>query len=91
MKLIPTYLLPTILLAVLASACGKKEALPPVEPTPIAAPAAAPAAAVVPEQPKTGGGYESTAEERIPGITLPADAVAAPTVESSPVETPAAK
>ncbi len=91
MKLTPTYLLPTLLLAVLATACGEKEAPPPAEPTPVAAPIAAPAAPVEPEQPKTGGGYEPSAEERIPGITLPADAVAAPAVESAPAETPAAK
>ncbi|MDP1765946.1 MAG: hypothetical protein Q8K83_03485 [Methylotenera sp.] len=62
--------------------CGEKAA-PPVEATPApveAAPApveAAPAAA-------TPGGYEPTAEERVPGITLDAAAVEAAPAETVP-------
>jgi hypothetical protein len=65
--------------------CGEKAA-PPVEAAPVpaeVAPApeeAAPAAA-------TPGGYEPTAEERVPGITLDAEAL-----EVAPAETvPAAE
>lgn len=90
MKLKLTYLLTVVLLALLVTACGEKEAPPPA-PAPVVVPSAAPVAPVEAVQPTSGGGYEPTAEERIPGITLPADAVKAPAVESTPAETPATK
>lgn len=80
MKLLTKSLAPVILLALLAAGCGEKEeasAPSPLPETPAAtkvAPAAAPAEAA----PTGAGGYEPTAEERIPGIVIPADAVAAP-------------
>lgn len=59
--------------------CGKEEEAAPVEATP--APVAAPAAiAPVPAAgPATGGGYEPTADERVPGITIDPAALAAET------------
>lgn len=59
--------------------CGEKEA-PPVEATP--APVATPAEPVAPVEatPAASGGYEPSAEERIPGITLDAAAVDAAAV-----------
>jgi len=52
--------------------CGEKEEAAPVEAAPVAAPAPAPAAPV-------SGGYEPSAEERIPGITLDPAQIAAET------------
>lgn len=76
--------------------CGEKEEAAPVEAAPV--PAAAPAEAA-PEPAPVAGGYEPTAEERIPGITIdPATlatqaeaAAAAPAAEAAPAEAPAAK
>lgn len=80
MKLLTKSLAPVILLAVLAAGCGEKEETPAV---PVPAPVAA---AVVPATPQVApagaGGYVPTDEERVPGIVLPADAVAAPAVET---------
>jgi len=78
------------LLSALLVACGEKaEEVAPVEaaaPAPAASEAApAPAA----DAAATGGGYEPTAEERVPGITL--DAASAPTAETDPAEVPAAE
>lgn len=78
--------------------CGAKEEAAPVEaaPAPVAAPVAAPAPAPKAEP----GGYEPTAEERIPGITIDpatldaaaAAAEAAPVAaEPAPAAAPAAK
>ena len=80
--------------------CGEKEAAPVEEtPAPVTNPAVAPAEPVAPAAESTagGGGYEPTAEERVPGITLDAaavDAAAAATTatEAAPaVEAPAVK
>ncbi len=79
--------------------CGEKEAAPvEAAPAPETAPAAVPAEPVAPAAESTagGGGYEPTAEERVPGITLDAAAVdaataAATTTEVAPVAAPAAK
>lgn len=61
--------------------CGEKAA-EPVEATPaVVAPVAAPVAVVA--EPAGGGGYEPTAEERVPGITIDA---AAPVAEAAPAE-----
>ena len=58
-------------------ACGKKaEEAAPVEAAAPAAVEMAPAPAAEAAAPTSGGGYEPTAEERVPGITL--DAAAAP-------------
>ena len=68
--------------------CGKKEEATAVETTPaVVAPEAAPAVAPVSET-AGGGGYEPTAEERVPGITLDP---AAPAVEAAPAAAPEAK
>ena len=82
-----SLVLAAIVAAVALAACGKKEeAAPAAEATPAveaaapAAEAAAPAAAP--------GGYEPTAEERVPGITIdPATLAAesaAPAAEAAP-------
>lgn len=62
--------------------CGKKEeAAPPV----VAAPAVviAPAVVEAPVEKASGGGYEPTPEERVPGITIDATA---PAAETAPAE-----
>jgi hypothetical protein len=58
--------------------CGEKEAAAPavVAPAPEVKPVV-PAAPATETAPSTGGGYEPTAEERVPGITLDAAAVEA--------------
>jgi len=70
--------------------CGKKEEAAPVEASPaVVAPAAPAVVAPVAEPAATGGGYEPTAEERVPGITLDP---AAPVADAAPAEAaPAAK
>lgn len=92
MKLPTKSLAPVLLLAVLAVACGEKDEAPATQPAVVVttAPVAAPVA-VEPAAPSAGG-YEPTADERVPGITLPTDAVKAPAVSEAPVaEAPAAK
>jgi hypothetical protein len=54
--------------------CGEKQEEAPVEAAPVAEPAAPVVAAPPAAEP---GGYVPTAEERVPGITLDAAAVAA--------------
>lgn len=81
--------------------CGEKEAAAPTEAAPVANPVVEPVAPVAPSaaSPSTGGGYEPTAEERVPGITLDAaalDAAAAAatanaTETATETATPAAK
>lgn len=75
--------------SVLLVACGEKEATPvEAAPAPVVAPAV-PAAEAAPAAPAGGGGYEPTAEERVPGITLDAAAVeaaATTAAEAAPVE-----
>ena len=81
--------------------CGEKQAEPTeVAPAPVANPAVekpAPAAPAAEASPATGGGYEPTPEERVPGITLDPAAVdaAATATEAAPVapvaEAPATK
>lgn len=89
MKLNTLLVVPALLGALLLSACGEKatEATDAAATTEAAAPAVdvAPAVEVAPAPPAAsdtagGGGYEPTAEERIPGETRP---VAAP-VETAP-------
>ena len=92
-----TSLLRSLLLLALGSAllvgCGEKAEEAAVEETPAAA---APAAEAAPAAaPTSAGGYEPTAEERVPGITIdPAQLAtegAAP-AEAAPAEAaPAAK
>lgn len=81
---------PVFLLAALAVGCGEKEEAPkplPVPKTTAAAPVAPEATPVA--EPAGAGGYEPTAEERIPGIMLPADAVPTPVTPAAAPETPA--
>lgn len=54
--------------------CGEKEEAAPVEAAPVAAPVEAPAPAA-----PVAGGYEPTADERVPGITLDPAQIAAET------------
>jgi len=69
-------------------ACGEKaEEAAPVEAAAPAATEAAPAPAAD-AAPATGGGYEPTAEERVPGITI--DASAPVEAAPAPAEAPAA-
>lgn len=65
--LLLTALLGTLFL----SACGEKPEEPAPEAAPVAEPAteAAPAAEPAPAPEPLAGGYEPTAEERVPGIT----------------------
>lgn len=65
--LVLSALLGTLLL----SACGEKPAEPAPEAAPVAesSPEAAPAAEPAPTPEPVAGGYEPTAEERVPGIT----------------------
>ncbi len=66
MQLKSVLLVPALLGALLLGACGEKAAEEPVEAAP--AEAAAPAAETAPVV-ESVGGYEPTAEERVPGIT----------------------
>lgn len=50
--------------------CGEKEEAAPVEETAPAAEVAAPAAEAAAPASTEPGGYEPTAEERVPGITI---------------------
>lgn len=86
--------------------CGEKPAEAPAPAPAPAAPAVTPAPTAAPapkadSTPATGGGYEPTPEERVPGITIdaaapatdaaaPAPAEAAPAAEPAPAA-PAAK
>ncbi len=79
--------------SLLLVACGEKAAAPVEAPAPVpnsAVEAPAPVAAA-----SGPGGYEPTAEERVPGITLDAAAVdaaaAATTTEAAPAAPAAAK
>ena len=72
----------------LVVACGKKEEAAPVVVVPaVVAPVVAPVAPAV-EPASTGGGYEPTAEERVPGITLDP---ATPVADAAPAEAASAK
>lgn len=88
MKLNAILVVPALLGALLLTACGEKpaeEAAAPAEVPMEAAPAPAAEAAPAPAA-STAGGYEPTAEERVPGITVdPAAAEAAP-AEAAPAE-----
>ncbi|MDI1310357.1 MAG: hypothetical protein PSV17_13140 [Methylotenera sp.] len=67
--------------------CGEKAADPVEAPAPVSNPAVEAPAPVEPAAEATSGpgGYEPTAEERVPGITLDAAAVdAAATTEAAP-------
>lgn len=89
MKLNAWLVVPVLLGVLLVTACGKKadEVAAPVEAPMEAAPAPAAEAAPAPAPAaETAGGYEPTAEERVPGITVDASA---PAAETTP-ETPAA-
>ena len=89
MKLNAMLVVPALLGALLLTACGEKpaeEATAPAESTMEATPAPAAEAAPAPApaaEATSGGGYEPTAEERVPGITE--DSAAAP-AEAAPAE-----
>lgn len=73
MSMLLRSLLAVGMTSLLLVGCGEKEEAAPVEAAaPVAAPAPAPAAPV-------SGGYEPSAEERIPGITLDPAQIAAET------------
>jgi len=72
MSMLLRSLLAVGMTSLLLVGCGEKEEAAPVEVAPVAAPAPAPAAPV-------SGGYEPSAEERIPGITLDPAQIAAET------------
>ncbi len=63
--------------------CGKKEEAAPVKAVPAPAVVAVPAVVEAPVEKASGGGYEPTAEERVPGITID---VTAPAAEAAPAE-----
>jgi hypothetical protein len=67
--------------------CGEKEAAP-VEAAPAANPVVEAAVPAAPAEEATtgGGGYEPTAEERVPGITLDAAAVDAAAAAATATE-----
>lgn len=83
----------TLLVASVASllvvGCNEKSATPEATaPASVAAPEATPApVAPAAESAASGGGYEPSAEERVPGITLDA----APADSAAPAAAPAAK
>lgn len=68
--------------------CGEKEEAAPAEAPAVEAPAVEAPAAAESSAPATGGGYEPTAEERVPGITIDA---AAPAAEAPAEAAPAAE
>lgn len=72
--------------SLLLVACGEKEASPVATPTPAPAAAVAPTPAADPVA--APGGYEPTAEERVPGITVDAAAPATDAQVEAPVATP---
>jgi hypothetical protein len=83
--------------SLLLVACGEKAAAPVEAPAPVTNPAVEAPAPVAPaaEASSGPGGYEPTAEERVPGITLDAAAVdaaaaAATTTEAAPAAPAAA-
>lgn len=87
MKFTLSLLMSALLATLLLTACGEKaEEAPAVEaPAAETAPAAEAAPAAEPAPAPTAGGYEPTAEERVPGITLSPEELAAP-VEPAPAE-----
>lgn len=76
MKVVSKTLLAMLLGAAFLSACGEKAEAP----AEVAAPAAAPAAEAPKPEPvkEEPGGWVPPAEDRVPGITVPADGAAAP-------------
>ncbi len=87
MKLNAMLVVPALLGALLLTACGEKaeEAAAPAEAPMEAAPAAEAAPAPAAE---TAGGYEPTAEERVPGITMEMPAADAAPAAEAPMEAP---
>src|SRR5688572_5779590 len=73
--------------------CGEKEEVAPADeaaaPVTTEAAPAAEAPAADSSAPATGGGYEPTAEERVPGITLDAAAAAPAEAPTAPAGTEA--
>jgi hypothetical protein len=74
--------------SLLVVGCGEKEAAPvETAPAPVAVTVAPLEAAPAAESTAGGGGYEPTAEERVPGITLDAAAVDAATTSATATDT----
>ena len=98
MQLKSVLLVPALLGALLLSACGEKAAEEPVEAAPAEAVAPAVEAAAAPAV-ESVGGYEPSAEERVPGITrtkeeqdkINAEAMAGTPMPMIPGEAPAAE
>ena len=98
MSVLLRYLIIISVISLLIVGCGQKQ-VEPIEAAPasVAEPAAEKSVPVTPvteESTATGGGYEPTTDERVPGITLDAatvDAAAASASETVPVVTPIAK
>jgi len=92
MKVVNQTLVALLLGSALLSACGEKEE-PKVETTaPVAAPAPEVQKEPVKEEP---GGWVPPPEDRVPGITIPAEGAAAPeaapaAAEATPATAPAA-
>ena len=82
MNLLKKSLFPVLLLAALAVACGEKEEAPAAAPV-VTTPVEVAAPVAVEPEPTGGGGYEPAADERIPGITIPTDAVKTPVVDAA--------
>ncbi len=72
----------------LVVACGKKEEAAPVVVAPAVVAPAAPVVVAPVSETAGGGGYEPTAEERVPGITLDQ---ATPVADAAPAEAAPAK
>lgn len=87
MKLYAFLVVPALLGALLLTACGEKaeQAPAPAEASVEVAPAPAVEAAPAPAA-EAAGGYEPTAEERVPGITVDAAAAEAAPAEAAPAE-----
>jgi hypothetical protein len=88
MKITSSVLVSALLATLLLTACGEKaEEAAPVEEAPVAE--TAPAETVpAPEPAPSAGGYEPTADERVPGITMSPEELAA-AAEEAPAEAPA--
>ena len=93
MKFTSSLLVSALLATFLLTACGEKAEEAPAVEAPAAETAPAAEAAPAAEPAPAAGGYEPTAEERVPGITLTPEELAAPVepapAEAAPAEAPA--
>lgn len=72
----------TIFLAFGLISCSKKEEMPVPETAPAAEPAAQAQETPAPEKSSGAGGYEPTADERVPGITMSQEEIDKQTAEA---------